>query len=84
MGAHPTGARRASRAQFLQKETSMKGPKGEGNRAADRDYRERSQEAMDKGDTKKHAKEAAKAVRGDEKEELERAEEAARKGPKKT
>lgn len=62
----------------------MKGPKGEGNRAADRDYRERIQEGMARGDTKKHAREAAEAVRGDEKEELERAEKAARKGPKKT
>ena len=56
--------------------------KGEGNREADRVYRERIQKAMKDGDTEQRAREAADAVQGEERKELERAEERAKRGPK--
>lgn len=61
----------------------MTSKKGEGNRKADRDYRERIQEAMKAGDTEQRAREAKRAVEGSEREELERAEKRAKRGPRK-
>ena len=59
----------------------MTDQKGEGNRAADRDYREQIQSAMKQGDTEAKAREAARALEGPEAKELEQAEERAKRGP---
>jgi hypothetical protein len=52
---------------------------GEGNKSADRRYREGVKHTIDSGQVEKKAKEAEKAVDGPEGQELRRAEEAAKK-----
>ena len=53
--------------------------KGEGNRAADRRYREKTQEFVESGKVSDAAEKARDARESDDKEELERAEEAGKK-----
>ncbi len=55
---------------------------GEGNRAADRNYREATREFVEQGRVAKNAKEAARALDGPEAKELERARRESAKGPK--
>lgn len=53
--------------------------KGEGNRAADRRYREKTQEFVESGKVSDAAEKARDALESDEKDELKRAEEAGKK-----
>ncbi|WP_441289978.1 hypothetical protein ACSRUE_04710 [Sorangium sp. KYC3313] len=53
---------------------------GEGNRTADRRYREGVEKSVEAGKIKEHAEEAARALDGPEGDELREAEEAARRG----
>ena len=53
--------------------------KGEGNRAADRRYREKTQEFVESGKVSDAAEKARDALESDEKDELTRAEEAGKK-----
>lgn len=53
--------------------------KGEGNRAADRRYREKTREFVESGKVTDAAEKARDARESDDKDELERAEEAGKK-----
>lgn len=53
---------------------------GEGNKTADRQYREGVRKHIESGKSEPAAKEATRAVDGEEAEELRRAEEAGRAG----
>lgn len=55
---------------------------GEGNRTADREYREGAKAFVRSGQVDARAKEAAAAIDGPEGAKLQQAEDAARKGPK--
>jgi hypothetical protein len=55
---------------------------GEGNRTADRKYREDVRRHVESGDSEPAAKEAERALEGAEAEELRKAEQAAKAGPK--
>ncbi len=56
---------------------------GEGNRTADREYREGVRRHVESGASKPAAEEAQRALEGAEAEELRKAEEAAKAGRKK-
>ncbi len=59
--------------------TSKQENQGEGNRAADKEYRENTRDFVKSGQVQNAADKARDAVEGDEKQKLEKAEEAGKK-----